>query len=42
MLKFFKTEASPEIRTFNQVQWSQALQQAMRRVWRTAPPRGTD
>ena len=37
MLRHFKRDADPRIRQFNQVQFSKALQQAMRRAWYRAP-----
>ena len=42
MLQHFKTEANPEIRNFNQIQYIRALQQALRRVWKVTPPRGNE
>jgi hypothetical protein len=37
MLNHFKTGADPQIRQFNQVQFSRALQQAIQRAWYRAP-----
>lgn len=37
MLNHFKTGADPQIRQFNQVQFSRALQQAIHRAWYKAP-----
>lgn len=37
MVNHFKTEANMEIRQFNQVQYSRALQQAIQRAWYRAP-----